>query len=133
MSSQTMSAGGNNSGNAPIASGEAIIMPTQKQQFPWTWFYEAFADKLLEYQSDRSALVQAIHEIAGRVSCMGNLTDKFTDGPDGPIRDICPFTAMSIFNRNPLSTENRRIIAGELACFLGIDVPVPESFEGIPC
>jgi len=109
-------------------SGDAAI---EEPQFQWTRFYEAVADKMLNYQSDRSSLVRAIHDIAGRVGGMSYLQDQFTDGTRGPMRDIGPFTAMSPFNRGT-TDENRKIIAGEMARFLGVDVPVPESFEGVP-
>src|SRR5262249_439841 len=53
------------------------------------------------------------------------------DGTSGPVRDICPFTTMGIFNRN-ITDANRQTIAGELAKFLGVSEPVPKTFEGIP-
>ena len=49
----------------------------------------------------------------------------------GPLKDICPFTTMGIFNRG-ITDTNRKSIAKELAKLLGIEEPVPDSFEGIP-
>ncbi len=103
----------------------------EKQRFQWTDFYEAVAEKLLSYADDRTPLIEGIHEIASRVPGLGYLQDKFPDGASGPLRDICPFTTMGIFNRS-MTDANRKIIAGELAKFLGVTVPVPTSFEGIP-
>ena len=104
---------------------------TDEHRFQWTRFYAAVADKLLEHQRDRKALVKCIHEIAGRVNGLSNLQDQYADGKTGPIRDIDPFTTMGIFNRG-ITEANRKSIAGGLANFLGVTEPVPETFEGIP-
>lgn len=96
-----------------------------------TDFYEAVAEKLLTYANDRTPLIEGIHEIASRVPGLSYLQDKFSDGTSGPMRDICPFTAMGTFNRS-MTDANRKTIAGELAKLLGVTVPVPPSFEGIP-
>jgi 5-methylcytosine-specific restriction protein B len=105
--------------------------PVDKRRFNWTQFYEAVADKLLNFRNNRIALVSAIHDIAGRVDGLTNLQDQFAEGTSGPLKDICPFTAIGIFNRG-ITDANRKTIAAELAKFLGVEVSVPESFEGIP-
>ena len=101
------------------------------QRFRWTRFYEAVATKLLDYRKDRTPLIRGIHKIGARVAGLSYLQDKFADGSTGPLEDICPFTAMGTFNRS-MTDANRRAIAKELADLIGVDVPVPESFEGIP-
>lgn len=103
----------------------------EKQRFEWTDFYEAVAEKLLAHADDRTPLIEGIHEIASRVPGLTYLQDKFPDGTIGLLRDICPFTTMGTFNRS-MTDANRKTIAGELAKFLGVTVPVPPSFEGIP-
>ena len=103
----------------------------EKQRFEWTDFYEAVAEKLLTYAENRKPLVAAIHEIGKHVPKFQVLQDKFPDGSTGPLKDICPFTAMGIFNRS-MTVANRKNIAEELAKFLGVTIPVPPSFEGIP-
>jgi len=103
----------------------------EKQRFEWTNFYEAVAEKLLVHADDRTPLIEGIHEIASRVPGLTYLQDKFPDGTSGPLRDICPFTTMGTFNRS-MTDANRKTIAGELAKLLGVTVPVPPSFEGIP-
>lgn len=103
----------------------------EKQRFEWTDFYEAVAEKLLVHADDRTPLIEGIHEIASRVPGLTYLQDKFPDGSSGPLRDICPFTTMGTFNRS-MTDANRKTIAGELAKLLGVTVPVPPSFEGIP-
>lgn len=103
----------------------------EKQRFEWTDFYEAVAEKLLAHADDRTLLIEGIHEIASRVPGLTYLQDKFPDGTSGPLRDICPFTTMGTFNRS-MTDANRKTIAGELAKLLGVTMPVPPSFEGIP-
>ena len=103
----------------------------EKQRFEWTDFYEAVAEKLLAHADDRTPLIKGIHEIASRVPGLTYLQDKFPDGTSGPLRDICPFTTMGTFNRS-MTDASRKTIAGELAKLLGVTVPVPPSFEGIP-
>lgn len=102
-----------------------------KQRFQWTDFYEAIAVKLLDHAPDRSALIAGIHQIATRVQGLSYLQDQFPDGSNGPLKDICPFTVMGTFNRS-MTDANRKNIAGELAKLLGVTIPVPPSFEGIP-
>lgn len=103
----------------------------EKQRFQWTDFYEAVAEKLLAYANNRTPLIEGIHQIGSRVPGLSYLQDKFPDGTSGPMRDICPFTTMGTFNRS-MTDANRKTIAGELAKLLGVTVPVPPSFEGIP-
>lgn len=103
-----------------------------KRRFNWTTFYEAVADKLLTFRNRRDELIAGIHAIAQKVDCMSILNDQYEEGvPGGPLKDICPFTAMGIFNRG-ITDANRKTIASELASLLGVSVPVPDSFEGIP-
>ncbi|NHX33791.1 AAA family ATPase, partial [Escherichia coli] len=47
------------------------------------------------------------------------------------LSDICPFTVFGLFNRG-ITDANRIAIASELAAFLKVETPVPNSFEGIP-
>ncbi len=99
--------------------------------FQWADFYEAVAEKLLAYASNRAPLIQGIHQIAQRVQGLGYLQDKFPDRSSGPLQDICPFTVMGTFNRG-MTDANRKLIAAELAKLLGVTMPVPATFEGIP-
>ena len=100
--------------------------------FPWIEFYSKFADRLLRCRSDRGPLVKQIHEIHGSARLdVKDLIDKFKDNTRGPIEDIDPFTVISLFNRR-LTDANRNKIADELAQFLGVKVPTPDSFPGIP-
>ncbi len=103
-----------------------------KARFQWTAFYSAIANKLLEFKENKGALVQGFHKIAGRVEGLSIYqNDQFEDGTTGPMKDICPFTFMGSFNRG-INESTRKSIAKELAEFLGVAEPVPESFEAIP-
>lgn len=100
-------------------------------RFQWINFYEAIADKILTFKNSREKMIKAIHEIGAKVGNMNYLKDKSVNGTEWPLNDICPFTAMGIFNRG-LTDANRIKIAKEFAAFLHVDLPVPNSFEGIP-
>lgn len=117
--------------NAPYWCERYGDAPPEKQRFVWTSFYASFADRLQVYQDRRTDLVEAIHGLAGRVDCLSHLQDRFADGTEGPLRDICPFTTMGVFNRG-ITNDNRKMIAGELGQFLGVEESVPETFDGIP-
>lgn len=96
------------------------------QRFAWTDFYSEVADKLLQYRYDRGPLAAAIADVAHRRSELPfAITDQFEDGSTGPLQDICPFTAMGVFNRG-LTNANRSAIAAELAQVLGTLQPPPE-------
>ncbi|NCB28076.1 MAG: hypothetical protein EOM62_21875, partial [Bacteroidia bacterium] len=117
--------------NAPYWRERFGDSSVDKRRFIWTSFYEAVADKLLTFRHKRDELIAGIHVIASKVDGLSNLQDQFADGSSGPLKDICPFTAMGIFNRG-ITDANRKAIASELASLLGVSEPVPDSFEGIP-
>ena len=118
--------------NAPYWRERFGDSAVDKRRFNWTRFYEAVADKLLTFRNRRDKLISGIHAIAEKVDCMSILNDQYQENiPGGPLKDICPFTAMGIFNRG-ITDANRKTIASELANLLGVSEPVPDSFEGIP-
>ena len=105
---------------------------SEDSRFRFMDFYQAVADRLRDYRDDRTSLVEGI-----RALTVPNLTylqtDKFADGSERPLDDICPFTVIGSFNRGAKTKiENRRAIAAALADMLGVKVPVPEAFPGIP-
>jgi 5-methylcytosine-specific restriction protein B len=104
----------------------------EKQRFVWTTFFQAVADALLSYRSDRATLIAGLQDIATRVDVLDYLNkDQYADGGQGFVRDICPFTVMGSFNRG-ITDVNRKQLAGELARLLDVSEPVPPSFEGVP-
>lgn len=102
-----------------------------KEEFAWTVFYMAIADKLLTFRKRRGELIEGIHKIASDVDCLSILQDKLADGTSVPLQDICPFTTIGIFNRG-ITSANRRLLAGRLARLLGVSEEVPHNFDGIP-
>ena len=103
----------------------------EERRFGWTSCYQAIADRLLDYRNNRQPLIERVHDIATRAVPMSILQDRFSDGSTGPLADICPFTTMATFNRGMID-ENRQAVAKEIVEFLGIDMPAPGSFPGIP-
>lgn len=103
----------------------------ETNRFPWTAFYQAIADRLLHYKSNRTQLITGLNALSDQFDIVTTGTDKLDDDTRVPLEDICPFTVMAFFNRG-ISEANRRAIAREYASFLGVTEPVPESFDGIP-
>lgn len=115
---------------SPYWSERYGLLKPKNKEFKWVEFYEAVAEKLLTYTNNRKPLVDAVNEIASRRG-LNYLQDKFESGLKGSLTDICPFTTMGMFNRS-MTIPNRRAIAGDLASFLGVDIPVPDNFDGVP-
>ena len=101
------------------------------QRFEWTKFYENFADKLLEHKDDRTQLMKAVHKLPDKCDGISALRDQLPDGTRPHLKDICPFTVFGLFNRRNKDV-NRKAIAKELANFLGVKTPVPNTFDGVP-
>ena len=106
--------------------------PNEDNRFRFMKFYQAVADRLLDYRDDRTPLIDGIHKLASTVPNLSYLQkDKFADGTTGPLRDICPFTVIGTFNRGT-TDKNRTTVADALAKFLDISIPTPDAFPGIP-
>ena len=100
------------------------IVREQKQDFPWTSFYEAVARKLLEQRERREELAAGLYEAVVQVHGTDNyLQTKSADGTAEPIRDIDPFTFLAAFNRGT-TPENAGKVANEIATLLGVDIEV---------
>lgn len=100
-------------------------------EFEWTQFYQAVADKLREYQNNRTELLNAI--LTHSTSHFDKFRrDQFSDGSAGPLEDICPFTILSTFNRAPLMDRTKQEIASNIAEILKLNLAVPDKFDGIP-
>lgn len=118
--------------NAPYWQERFGTSLSDRKSFAWTKFYQAIADKLLTFRNNRQALIEHLHEISKHVEGLAYFSgDRYSDGTTGFIRDICPFTTLGIFNRG-IKLDNRKAIAAELAKFLGVTEPVPDSFDGVP-
>lgn len=98
-------------------------IPEEDVRFKWTRFYEALADALSRYHSDRRDLTEFVLKLADKHEL------SYIKGKE--IEDIDPFTVMGIFNRG-MTDENRRKLAAEIAAFLNVEEAAPVSFEAIP-
>ena len=58
--------------NSPSLIERFGTAESDKHRFDWTTFYEAVADKLLEFRSDRSAVVKGLRDIASRIENLSN-------------------------------------------------------------
>lgn len=96
------------------------------QNFTWTNFYMALADRLLDYRENRNRL---IHEITEAYASSGIKFPKLDSGNE--IADIDPFTVFGLFNKG-ITPENRLKIITSLAKALSVDAELPTNFEGIP-
>lgn len=95
--------------------------------FTWIPFYKEFAQKLLQFRSNRRPLVDWIY-----ANLDSSYLKHLKDAPDGRrVPDVDPFTVMAIFNRG--ITDDKRIdICTRFKGALKIAAPVPQDFNGIP-
>jgi len=92
----------------------------------WIPFYKEFAEKLLQFQTDRKKLLKLIYNNRATL-----LVDYLHDegGKDDLFTDIDPFTTFGIFNR---SVKKRIRYAKLFKKLLNISADVPSDFVGIP-
>jgi len=100
-------------------------------KFGWTQFFEDFSTSLLNYRDDRPALLRKLTTVSPGTPKFG-LVDRFADGTDGVLQDICPFTTIGIFNRS-MTWENRFKIGKALGDALEVPGDPPKDFVGVPC
>ena len=103
------------------------------QRFGWTIFYSEIADKLTQYRNGRSRLIAALVKIADRVR-KPLFIDKYGNGKEGPLLDVCPFTTIGSFNADRRDVDSRQTIVNELSAFLEVQEPIPtlSGQNGIP-
>ena len=95
--------------------------------FTWIPFYKEFAQKLLQFRSNRKPLVDWIY---GNID--GSLIKHFKDAPDGRrVPDTDPFTVMAIINRG-ITFEKKVELCKKFKSFLNISALVPQDFSGVP-
>ena len=116
-------------GSDPGGQGEG------DRRFEWISFYETIAERLLTFANRREEFLRGIFAVKSRMDKdkipFTNLEDVYADESKGPLKDICPFTSIGIFNRG-ITDDNRKIIAGALREFLDVGEPTPEFWGGIP-
>ena len=104
------------------------------QRFAWTFFYSEVADKLLPFRGDRGPLISELLKIARGLGMTFLSHDRFEDGTQGDLRDICPFSTFGCFNRS-MADAKRVFFARELAHVLKMRESVPTlntDEDGIP-
>lgn len=95
--------------------------------FSWIPFYKEFAQKLLQFRSNRKPLVDWIY---GNID--GSLIKHFKDAPDGRrVPDTDPFTVMAIINRG-IAYDKKVELCKKFKSYLNITEPVPQDFSGVP-
>lgn len=97
------------------------------KNFDWIKFYTEFAIKLIPFDKDRILLLIKLKKVLDEAK----VNFPIMENDHTELRDICPFTVFSIFNRG-ITNENRRKICAGLKSEFQIEASVPESFDGIP-
>lgn len=97
-----------------------------ENKFDWVQFYGAFANKLLEYKGNRALLINHMMEAYEMAGMTISTMEK-----DNALVDIDPFTVFGTFNKG-LSDVNRIRLIEAYAKVMGIEAPIPHSFDGIP-
>lgn len=100
-------------------------------EFAWTTFYTEFASALLKYKGNRDGLIKIIEKVAADVEVLKLHQDTYANGKTGPLKDICPFTFLGLFNKG-LTAKNRHAIAEGFRLEMGVSTPAPSEFRGIP-
>ena len=117
--------------NSPFRKDRYGDITIGEEKYKWTTFYQELASNLLQYKNNRYPLIEEIHKISKDLGGMIPLNDQYSDGTEGALKDICPFTVFALFNRQ-IKDDNKIKIAKSLATFLNVKTPVPTSFEAIP-
>ena len=92
---------------------------SDEDDLSWILFYTEVADKIWEYRNKRYELTDGIHAFSKNLAKPPSLQDQLENGDSVPLRDICPFTVMGLFNSN-MKDENRLARANALANFLKV-------------
>ncbi|NLW04122.1 MAG: EVE domain-containing protein, partial [Pseudomonadaceae bacterium] len=99
--------------------------------YQWVKFYEALADKLLEFSDKRRELFELMKKVRSEQPLMEYLNFEREDwwGPRNYHMD--PLSVIGIFNRKT-TDANRINLAQVIAETFGVEVPAPTQFAGIP-
>ena len=110
----------------------------EQQRFTWIPFFQAFADRLLDFKDNREALVRAV--LSDRVTDSrraddGNLANIVFKGESS--EDIDPFTVFGLICRQPhyeneQDDKKRITIARALSEEIGLTAELPQDFAGVP-
>ncbi len=92
----------------------------------WVEFYQRFADRLLDFKTDRKKLISIIKESYNEINMKYPFLEKGAESID-----LCPFTVFGTFNKG-ISAENRISLLEKYKEKFNIDAPVPTGFDSIP-
>lgn len=97
--------------------------------FDWVPFYEAVADRLLDFRDRRKELIDKMLALKSLMDednvPFSSLEDTFEGESKGPLEDICPFTTIGTFTRD-ITPANRQTVAHAFAESFGIQKPWPD-------
>lgn len=96
--------------------------------FTWIPYYKEFAQRLTQFQKDRTRLLNLIYNYRDELLAK-YLHDQGGEGD--LLEDIDPFTVFGLFNRG-IKHENRINSAKLFKNILDIKADIPKDFEGIP-
>lgn len=95
-------------------------------QFDWVDFYKELAQNLLQYKSNREALIEKVKRIYEVTGFKMPMMEE-----DNQIVSIDPFSIFGLFNKK-LTDANRIAILKAVADLFSISSPVPHSFASLP-
>ena len=100
-------------------------------EYQWVDFYEALANRLLEYNDKRGELFDLMKKVASEQPLMKYLHFEREDWWEPRQYQIDPFSVMGVMNRGTTDV-NRTVLAKVLAKTFDVMVPAPTEFKGIP-
>lgn len=98
----------------------------REANYQWVNFYTEFADMLLQFKDNRSALIEKIKEVYESVHIRLPKLEA-----NNEIEDIDPFTIFALFNKG-ITDDNRIRILAAIAKIFDVKTEVPTAFDGIP-
>ncbi|RAM58204.1 hypothetical protein DS66_06045 [Mesotoga sp. SC_3PWM13N19] len=99
--------------------------------FQWVPFYEALADKLLDFRDKPGELFNVIKKLSSEQPLMEYLHFEREDWWGPRQYRIDPFSVMGVINRGT-TDANRTLLAKVLGDEFGVKIPAPTQFVGIP-
>ena len=94
--------------------------------FTWIPFYKEFAQKLLQFRSNRKPLVNWIYDN------LDGFVKHLKVGPNKErLPDIDPFSIFAVINRS-ITYDKKKEVCAKYKKYLNISAPVPEDFFGVP-
>ena len=97
------------------------------KNFGWIRSYTELADRLLEYRSNRSGLIQIVKDV---FSDIGISTPKLDE--EGHFTDIDPFTVIGLFNKKIKMSNRRKILTEFASRFSLAPMGDDDGFDGVP-